>query len=249
MKQQQTPFSALPILEADAFERANVEALGLLMDWLRDRDLQFTLFPESRGRARLLNLIDWQVSSGHEYLDGDAIFADQVLHVGLHHAVDATLGKSAAAMLYGEALASASDLYALGLLSKAGEETDFVADTMESFGAFYEMYGEEAQLERLLQKVTRKPYDAMLEVCNFLYQTLLPLLYPEQQETAITTLEKAESSHLYPLLHHFNTSNWVFLIRRAYAELSGQASVAELQQKLAGGQKAFYAWLTDLPES
>lgn len=248
MSLEQTPFHDLPVLEADSFERANVEALGLLCDWLRDRDLKFTLFPDSRGRARLLNLMDWNVQSGHEYLDGDAIFADQVLHVGLHHAVDACLEKSAAAMLFAEALASASDLYALGMLSKAGEETDFVADTMESFAAFYEMYGEEQQLERLLKRTTRDPYKAMLEVCNFLYDTLLPMLYPAQAHTAIEVLAKAETSDLYPLLHHFNTSNWVFLIRRAFDQLSGEAAVEGLRKQLSKGPAAFNAWLSDLPQ-
>lgn len=203
----------LTILEADAFEAADIT----LLDTCKTRiagETRFCLTESDPGPARLMNLIAWEADAGIEFLDEESVFADQIVHMGLHHWVHEETGsRSAADVLFGEALASGVDLYLVGKLAAAGEETEFLSDTLASFADFFEMYtGETASLEALVEDAVEDPFQTMLLLVRFLYQAGSAMLCSDIEQ-GITQLKSALAGPLGPLAHHYNLANWVLHIR------------------------------------
>ena len=233
----------LDIYERDAYQRAGIELLNPVIDLLAQERVRAISFPRGRGIARLLNLLQWEADGGLEFIDGQGTHADQLIHLGLHRLCDHKLGSAdPGAMLYAECLASASDIYLLGKLSLAGEETDFLADTLESFSSYYELYSHhESHLEQLLSQLQNNPYTTMLAVADYLFQFCLCLLYPTNIEAVGRELETM-ADHVYqPLVHHYNTANWILTIRSKHPhppELPIDLCLSAIRAQLAQGEDA-----------
>ena len=202
----------MAVVEEDAFRRAGLDLLGHSRRMLKD--LRIARVPEGRGIARLVNLLQWDVGEHMEYLDGEVVAADQVVHFAMHHIWDQKLGSDhPLKMLFAECMASASDIYLVGKLSHAGEETDFLADTLESFGSYFEMYSSEEELEELVIQVVEEPFETMIEAARYLFELGSCLL---EQVIDMDKLILFQDHLFYPLAHHYNISNWVLTIRNRF---------------------------------
>lgn len=208
--------SDLEILERSAFAEAEIDILEDSLKILAAH--RFAILDGGSGLARLVNLLQWDAGSSVEYLDDDAIYADQAIHFAIHHLMDALpQSKSPYAMLYAECVASCADLYMLGKLSNAGLETDFTHETLESLGSYYEQYASgENQLESVFQFVLASPFDAMKEAAGFLYSFVGSLL---RNPVDPGKAGQMCVDRFYPLAHHFNVSNWILTIRSHFPEI------------------------------
>ena len=239
----------LPIYEEDLFLEAGIELLPLAKALVQCNHTRFTRFPHSKGIARIVNLLEWESHAYHEFLDGEGIFADQVVHVAIHQAVDKmTGGRHPENMLLAEALASSSDVYLIGQLSRAGCETDFLAETLESLGSYFEMYGEgESQLAAFLEQVLARPFETMVAVSDYLYEFCMPLLYPDSVSEMAAQLRELERQPFYPLIHHYNTTNWILTIRATYPQwYPDSGGTAEVRKQLCGDEAHFLAAFREL---
>jgi hypothetical protein len=205
----------IDILEREIYTKAEIDLLRLSLKMLANH--RFAVIAEGRGMARLLNLLCWDAASGTEFLDDQEMPADQAIHMAIHQVIERDLGSTTPEhMLLAETIASASDLYLLGKLAKAGEETAFVTETMESFSFYYETYAAKAEhLETLLQAVLTSPFMAMSQVADFLFETGLLLFQPLSNAEAL----RACTAHaFYPLIHHYNITNWIMAIRERHPD-------------------------------
>ena len=233
MSTQVRRLEELEIAEADAFDRAGIDLLASCQGLLKN--LSIVCLPEGRGLARLVNLLQWDVGQQREYLDGDIVAADQVVHFALHQIWDKKIGSAHPhTMLFAECMASASDLYLLGRLSQAGEETDFLMDTLESFGSYYEMYGTEEQLEELVTRIVEAPFETMIEAAAYLYHLGCRLLEPS---TDMGALLEFQDHLMYPLAHHYNISNWILTIRNRLPQNPAPLDPAEVMDHLPRTEK------------
>lgn len=226
MKTTRCKLSDLDILEEAAFDRAGLTLLEPCLELLSDLDV--VCFPKGRGLGRLVNLLQWQVDQQLEYLDGDAVAADQVVHFALHHLWHRRIGSDHPFdLLFAECMASASDLYLLGKLSNGGEETDFLVDTLDSFGSYYEIYSSESRLEKLVARILENPYQTMSAAVDYLFRLGVALLSPQIN---LEALARFQDDLLYPLAHHYNISNWILTIRNRFP---GSPDARELLPMLA----------------
>jgi len=204
------------VREADAFRRAGIDLLDRAMALLRRDNLRLTLLPQGRGLARLLNLTHWSAAARREWVDGEDVCADQVIHFATHRLCDERLGSAdPRAALFAECVASAMDLYLCGKLARAGEETEFLTETLESYGYYYEIYaGAEGDFERLLTAMQGSPWAAAKALADYLYAVAAPLLTADTGgETALAELTPMTDDHRWPLVHHYHVANWVLFIR------------------------------------
>lgn len=207
----------LTIFDLEIYQSLDLKNLmPLVLETLKDH--HYCGFSNSRGLARIINLIQWEAAETTEYFDGEGIYFDQALHAAIHHVMDLQPNaNNPFAMLAAECLASASDLFLLGTLSQAGQETDFLIDTMDSFYSYYELYCGEDQdpLKNLLNEVVENPLKTMSDVASYLYTFTSPLLYNEPH---IQDLLDLQENDFYPLIHHYNISNWVLNIRNRFPQ-------------------------------
>src|SRR5688572_9081781 len=117
-------------LEIDGVKEVQHVALyDDLREVLRRARYRFRVLPRSHaGRwdhAVFLNLTYWGASEGGDVLVDDRIPVDVVAHVAWHYLAAQKVGASSAeAMLLGESIASAFDLYLVGrLLGRSGTST------------------------------------------------------------------------------------------------------------------------------
>ena len=114
-----------------------VEHYRRLKDCVRRAGYRFRCLPEGSAgrwdRALLLNLTFWGASgdTGGDVLVDESIAADVVTHVAWHHLAArafsaAGLARSADAMLFAEACASAYDVYLVGKLLLGGARSSFL---------------------------------------------------------------------------------------------------------------------------
>ena len=224
----------LDIFEKDAFERAGLAILTVAEHILAQSNTRFILLPESRGLARMVNLLQWQAGDHVEYLDGEGVFSDQVVHMAIHQALDREQGSATPHhMLFAEVLASASDMYLAGRLIQAGEETDFLADTLESLGSYYEMYAASPdQLTAFLQRLSDTPWETMVSLVDYLYTFCCPFLEKDRSIEHLSIPRSMEDHMFYPLVHHYNVTNWLLTINATFPKSSGQVPNLDMARNL-----------------
>ena len=246
MKSLELTLVEMEIYEADAFREADIVLLDYAKKILHGH--RFLCFPESKGIARLINLVHWDVDARREYVDGTGIHADQVIHLAVHHVLSHLSGSDTPhAMLFAECLASATDLYLVGKLARVGHETDFVRDTLESFGMYYDMYaGDENAMETLITSLVDAPFQAMVRAADYLYRFGGRLLNPTVE---YVPLRDMESHYYYPLTHHYNMANWMLTIR---ARFPGPTDVVDLGREwswFCRDEPSFLAYFRELADS
>jgi len=214
----------------------------------------------SWDRATLLNLTFWSSDEGADVLCEDSIPADVVAHVAWHHLATAQLARlvpeakaaSADALFFGEAIASAFDLYLVGRLLRNVPDSDFIATQVSIMGEAAEQAGlSESQLETLLEAVALDPERAFEDLRSLLFDVSCALLGCRSAPQAQLALESFSGHRFEALLHHYQLSNWV-LYARAYgaADAAQERAVLELDKALRAAPAAL-DWLAEhwLPAS
>jgi len=215
--------------------------------------------PLSWDRATFLNLTYWSAEEGADVLCDSAIAADVVAHVAWHHlattqlalrAPNALGAPAAAALFFGESIASAFDLYLVGRLLRNAPDSDFIETQVSIMGEAVEQAGmSEARFEALLEAVASDPERAFEQLRQLLFDVSHALLACRSATEAQHVLEKHASHELHALLHHYQLSTWV-LYARAYAragddaQASMELAVDELDKTLRAAPVAL-DWLAE----
>lgn len=229
------PLDALQLIDADIYTRAAIPLLEPAKTLLKRKNVQAAVLEGQVGRARLVNLLAWDPSDHLEYLDNNSIEADQVLHFAMHQLAEHTWGSARAVdLITAEALASAVDIYLLGKLAEAGEEPGFLIDTLDSWGFFYEQYADEDRLKQLLQNMIDDPFASFQRLTRFLIKATLPLLRLNDGTALSKHLAECEAEDFYPLLHHYNVTNWVLAVRARGLPVGQDQPDPRLEDLLSG---------------
>jgi hypothetical protein len=209
----------------------------------------------SWDRATFLNLTFWSAEEGADVLCESSIPADVVAHVAWHHLATVQLARHAPeasstpcadALFFGEAIASAFDLYLVGRLLRNVPDSDFIATQVAIMGEAAEQAGMgEPELEALLEAVTLDPERAFEDLRSLLFDVSRALLDCRSATAAHDVLEGFGAHRFSALLHHYQLSNWV-LYARAYGADNApqQRAVHELDARLRAAPVAL-DWLTD----
>jgi hypothetical protein len=207
---------------------AHVAVFARLQRLLRQSGHRFLVPTEgaqvSWDRAVFLNLTYWSADKGADVLCEDRIPADVVAHVAWHHLAATQLARDvgpspqcAQALLFGESIASAFDLYLVGRLLRNAPDSDFIATQVSIMGEAAEQAGlSEAGFAELLETVVEQPERAFEDLRALLFDVSCALLGCSGATQAHETLETFSGHRFASLLHHYQLSNWV-LYARAYA--------------------------------
>jgi hypothetical protein len=186
----------------------------------------FRVLPQASAgrsdRALLLNLTFWGAVGG-DVLESDRVPADVVAHAAWHHLAASALGivtgapPSAEALLLGESISSAFDIYLVGRLLGHAPKSSFLETQVAAMAQSANAAGMPARaFQTLLKDVARAPEQAFADLRQLLYDAPLALLACRGADEALAALVRFDRHRFAPLLHHYELSNWV-LYARAYA--------------------------------
>jgi hypothetical protein len=241
----------LGICELDALRIRDARPFSHILHYaplkqrLIDAQYTFQLLPKSANvaSAQLLNLTYWGAPAealvGGDVLTEAAIDADVVCHVGWHHMLRETLAadgdnsSSAASLFLGESVASAYDLYMLGVLMLRAPSCGFVqtqapaiADCATASGLSKRAFAQQ------LQTIALDPEAAFAALRTLLFDVTTALYLAKTQAAAFTILQSVREAPYSWLLPRFELSNWV-LYARAYAKKATSAAASKLNRELA----------------
>jgi hypothetical protein len=225
MKLRRLPLSELQIDDEDAFR-----GVGLYRD-LRDHLLatgyKFAV-PEAGAkdafwsRVLFLNLTFWG-GEGADVLIDRRVPADVVAHVAWHALARRELGASADAAFLGEAIASAFDLYLVGRLLPVAPDCGFVESQVPALtDAAVDAGMSEDEFAAELGRVVDDPERAFEDLRALLFDAATALAGDVPLDEAATRLAALSGRRFYPLLHHYELSNWILHVR---ARAGGPAAV------------------------
>jgi hypothetical protein len=234
-KLQSKPLAELEIEDEPAFK--HIEAYRELKRVLLDAKYTFRTLPEEGNarwdRALFLNLTFWSPEAGGDILSEDSIPADVVAHVAWHYLAARALadGKmpSTEALLLGESIASAFDLYLVGRTLGRPNASSFLESQVPKMADVAAGAGlEDSDFEAMLSSVAEDPERAFEDLRELLFDASLALHACADAEAAYATLERFASHRFGALLHHYELSNWV-LYTRAYASREPNAGAKALE--------------------
>jgi hypothetical protein len=173
-------------------------------------------------RALLLNLTYWG-DGGGDVLDGDHVPADVVAHAAWHHLAAVALAGTARgapsveALVLGESIASAFDLYLVGALLGRATRSSFLETQVAAMAEAARTAGRSArEFEAMLEGVAGDPEGAFADLRRLLYDATLALAACRGADEGLVALARFDRQTLGALLHHYELSNWALYIR-AYA--------------------------------
>jgi hypothetical protein len=204
-------------------QRFHVPAAGSALSW---------------DRATFLNLTFWNADESADVLCEERIPADVVAHVAWHYLAAKQLARlhpeaansaCAAALFFGESIASAFDLYLVGRLLRNAPDADFIASQVSIMGEVAEQAGlDAAGFATLLDGVVEDPERAFEELRALLFDVSRALLLCRDPIGAEGVLVSYAEHRFESLLHHYQLSNWV-LYARAYGAAASNQEHAVLQ--------------------
>jgi hypothetical protein len=216
-----------------------------LKEVVRRAGYSFRILPGAHaGRwdeALLLNLAFWDARSGGDVLVDERIDADVVTHAAWHwlsaraFATDGA-APSADALLFGEAVASAFDLYLVGRLLGHAPDAQFLESQVPAMAEVALAAGlSEGDFDVLLEEVAADPDRAFEDLRELLFDVSTELLAATAPDEAFAVLDRCAAHRFAPLLHRFELASWT-LYARAYARGSAlvprDARVRELDAEL-----------------
>jgi hypothetical protein len=179
--------------------------------------------PASWDRALFLNLTYWNGEEGADVLCDQHLAADVVTHIAWHHLVGEQVTKaagsarSATAMLFGESIASAFDLYMLGRLWRDAPGAEFVTTQVPIISEAAQEAGmTDDDFATMMTDVSDDPDRAFEQLRELLFDASTALLACKDVVQAQAQLERFAGHRFGTLLHHYQLSNWI-LYSRAYA--------------------------------
>jgi hypothetical protein len=208
----------------------------------------------SWDRTVFLNLTYWGGPESGDVLGERSLPADVVAHIAWHHlAASAVLRDGDAAdarptpraLLFGESIASAYDLFLLGHLIERAPQSDFVVSQTPIIAEVAEGAGVSShEFERLLEGISRAPAQAFEDLRALLLDAATALLAAPSAPAAQMVLEGFAQHRFACLLHHYQLSNWI-LYGRAYGAANPEvdARVAALDATLRQASPSSLAWL------
>ena len=190
--------------------------------------------PLSWDRALLYNLVYWDADApGGDVLVEPRVAADVVCHAAWHHLAGAALSprgtrSAPEALLLGEAIASAFDLYLVGRLLGNAPDAEFLATQVPAMGDVALASGaDEARFEALLADVAAEPERAFGDLRALLFDAATALLDAGDADAAARALAPFDAHRLAPLLHHYELPSWLLSARaRRASGFDEQTAVA-----------------------
>ncbi|MBX3216083.1 MAG: hypothetical protein KF850_28845 [Labilithrix sp.] len=209
----------------------HVALYGDLKEVLRRDRYGFRVLPESSAgrwdRALLLNLTFWGASAGGDVLVEDILPADVVAHAAWHHLAARALADapgaplSSDALFFGEAVASAFDVYLVGRLLGHAPRSTFLATQVPAMAeSAHEAGLSEGDFDALVQGIASDPDRAFEDLRQLLFDATTSLTACNGADEALAVLGRFDEHRFASLLHHYELSNWV-LYARAYARDKG----------------------------
>ncbi|MCB9740290.1 MAG: hypothetical protein H6747_13600 [Deltaproteobacteria bacterium] len=252
------PLRSLPLDQLRIEDEAAMRPVALyasLKRRLLADDYRVSVLPQQAARwdhALLLNLAFWDAQRGGDILTDRTVPADVICHMAWHHVATVALGDAGAplspeAMLLGESVASAFDLYLLGRLLAVAPDGDFVSTQLPAMAEVAEAAGTDADaFEALVEQVAAEPEAAFEALRQLIYDVSMGLLAAETAEQALAVLVRHEGHRFGCLLHHFELASWLQHVRAAQATLPpGDRSAERARQADAALRAApdAVAWL------
>ncbi len=188
-------------------------------------------------RVLFLNLTFWDSAQQGDVLATASLPADVVAHVAWHHAARRALGSASASadgLFFGEAIASAFDLYLVGRLLGHAPDAQFLETQVPAMAEVAEGAGmAEEAFAALLDAVAKDPERAFEDLRALLFDAATTLVGCSGVDAAAEAIARFDDHRFGPLLHHYELSNWV-LYARAYAaaELAPNPAVREVDAAL-----------------
>ena len=190
----------------------------------------------SWDRTVFLNLTFWSAEAGADVLCNDHIPADVVAHAAWHHVVGHQLQQAAGggpstpeAMFFGEAIASAFDLYLVGRLLDEAPDTDFITTQVPIMRDVAADAGlSDDDFATLLDGVRTDPSQAFEDLRAMLFEVTCALWPCRDVMQAASVLDRYTQHRFGSLLHHYQLSSWI-LYARAYAATAPAATTVVKQ--------------------
>lgn len=173
-------------------------------------------------RALLLNLTFWNADAGGDVLTRAELAADVVAHAAWHHLAARAFAQEGArpsvdALFFGEAIASAFDVYLVGRLLGRAPEASFLETQVPAMADATDAAGlSEGDFEELLQGIAEDPDRAFEELRQLLFDATRALYDSTSAEEGFRALARFDGHRFAPMLHRYELSNWV-LYAHAYA--------------------------------
>ena len=215
--------------------------------------LRFRVLPKGGRweRALLLNLTFWG-DGGGDVLVGPRIAADVVTHVAWHDAASRAftrlrVQRSADALLLGEAVASAFDLYLVGTLLAQNKRCAFLDTHVAAMADVAKDAGLGARaFQKLLLGVAAAPTRSFEDLRALLFDVstgLLACATADAAQALLSTFEQRKHPFA-PLLHQYALSTWV-LYASAFSgrALKPQRVVRKIDAALRANPDASLDWL------
>lgn len=231
----------------------HVKLYGDLKEILRRDRYLFRILPNERkrwDRALLLNLTFWR-GVGGDVLEGPHVAADVVMHAAWHHLAARALagadgsGLSVEALILGESIASAFDIYLVGRLMGGARPSSFLDTQVPAMAEAAKAAGlPSGGFQRLLREVAANPEGSFADLRTLLFDVTLSLYRCGDTEEALGVLVRYEQHRFAPLLHHYELSTWV-LSAKAEADANQRTDrrARAVDRVLRGGAMPL-AWLT-----
>lgn len=202
-------------------------------------------------RALFLNLTFWNAALPVDVLVDEHIPADVVAHVGWHLLAARSLASpgggplTVPAMLLGEAIASAFDLYLVGRLLGHRPDADFLQTQVPAMADCAEAAGmSEGDFEAMLATVADDPDRAFEDLRALLFDAATALVACEDVASAALVLEGLEGRRFAPLLHHYELSTWILHARTYGAKEQGGDRARAIDEALRSAEVAL-DWLDE----
>jgi hypothetical protein len=244
----------IEIVDESSF--AQVPLYQLLKQALLNAQYTFRILPAKfRDRwdiALVLNLTFWGANEGGDVLLGPCIEPDVVTHVAWHQlanrALPADHGLSADALLFGEAIASAFDIYLVGKLLRDNPSAPFLESQVPAMQETAEGAGlSEAKFSALMQAVSAAPEQAFEDLRALLFDVSTDLLRCRNAHDALLVLASKQKHRFGPLLSRYELSNWVLYARAYAAKLEADTAVRAIDAQLRSAPNSLnwleHAWL------
>lgn len=224
---------------------AQIALYAELKACLRLDKYPFRIMPKSNvarnDRALLLNLTYWGTDGGGDIFVDRTIAADVVAHVAWHHLAARALparhrsgAPSVASLFFGEAIASAFDLYLVGRLLGRVKKSSFLDSQVPAMADAADAAGLSSKgFAALLGSFAAQPERSFEELRALLFDACMALFAAQSAEAGLAALASFEHHRLAPLLHHYELANWVL-----YARAFGDASVDPRVKKLDASLRA-----------
>ncbi|MEO6029382.1 MAG: hypothetical protein ABIR79_21160, partial [Candidatus Binatia bacterium] len=206
----------------------------------------------SWDRALFLNLTFWDAAESADVLCEARLPADVLTHVAWHHLAAREIARRAPgptcpqALLFGESIASAFDLYLVGRLLTNVPDSDFVATQVAIMSEAAEQAGlTSTDFETLMHGVVADPERAFEDLRTLLFDASQALLGCRDVLQAEATLARYAAHRFESLLHHYQLSTWILSARAATVDAPDQTRLVHDLDTTLRSAPVSLDWLAD----